>query len=412
MKRRKPPQNQSNHWRILLYMFLSFFPILAGTFTICVVVGWILSYFLIQNTNFILAGLCVIFPVAILSPFIGALVYRISARAFPLKVSKNPNFVYLRIIKITLSAILIAWFGLAIFGYYHVLKLINIVADPNPDYGTPLAIVVEAILLNFCTTFIFLSTCLIWSLVKIIKFHKYPQVWSSKGFILFLRSFGSVSDSAALSPLIHGSGFYSRVVLLSSPKEIRSSWDPMTLSVAGFSFRHPFHTVPVYLESTEFSWEDDVRRLAASASLVIIDISHQSPGLSLEIEILNKLGVEDKTLKFREIFESNDRKGSSDGLRGDVLYLERSRFKRFFSQAFSFTLTYLGFLTLNFIFGWAIFAELFNNIWAIGISSLLSPLIPALFFSKVLSPTAGFTTRSSTILVQAIKHKLFCSKQL
>ena len=252
------------------------------------------------------------------------------------------------------------------------------------------------------------SACLTWGLIKVINFHRHPIAWASKGFILFLRSFGAVPDSAALGLLIRGAGVRSRVALLSSPKELVSSWDPMALAVAGFSFRHPFHSVAVYLESTEQSWADDVRSLATSAKLVVIDTSHLSPGLSQEIDILSESGLDAKTIRMEELPESDVWRGGSDALRGDIVFVERSRFRRRVSQALVFTFTYLAVLAITFSVVTLMDPSLSSTagqdiLWA----SLVYSFFPAIFSAIKLAQAAGFTRRSSADLVRELREKSF-----
>jgi hypothetical protein len=352
------------------------------------------------------AGICFLFLAVISTPFLGALAYRFSARAFPLMASGGPNFVTLRRIKVMIAVFLAVCLCFTALGLFLILYVINLAKTPNLGAET-LNLVISTFIIAIISVLLQFLASLIWSLIKLGKFHRDPSSWASNGFILFLRSFGAVSDSAALKFLIRGSGTNLRVVLLSTPKEIMTSWDPMTLAVAGFSFRQPLRSVPVYLESTESSWQDDVRRLATLAKIVVADISHKSPGLSLEIDMLNKLGLNKKTIRFEEIIEKEDRKGNSNFLRKDVFSLKRSRIRRRLSQVFAFTFTYIGFMILLFLVSYAIDLTWGADIgWLAYKASLLLSVAPAIYCALALTPAGGFTRRSSEDLVKAIQQKI------
>jgi len=399
----QPPQKQSKYWRIFVSMFFSFLPILSAVFAICFGVGMLLIARFLADNDYALAGLCFLFLAVILAQILSPLAYRFLARAFPLKASGELNFSSLRFLQFALLAVLATWLGLAAWGW----SLVSFLLAPSGDlFDRMFGAVSSYIWLTMCAILLLFSACLMWGLVKVINFHRRPSVWDSQGFILFLRSFGSVSDSAAIGLLVRGSVVHSRVALLSSPKELMTSWDPMTLALAGFSLRHPFHSVPVYLESTERSWADDVRRLATSAKLVVIDTSHRSPGLSQEMVMLSESSLEKKTIRFEELPESDVRKRDSNTLRGDVVLLERSRSRRRVSQVLGFTFTYMGFLILT-----ALVVTVADPNWSskggsiLLWSSLFYSVVPGIWGASALSPAAGFTRRSAAELVRVIQQK-------
>jgi hypothetical protein len=384
-------------------MFFSFLPILSAVFAICFGVGMLLIAGFLADNAYVLAGLCFLVMAVVLAQMLGPLAYRFLARAFPLKASGELHFSSLRFLQFALVAVLAVSLGLAAWGW----SFVSFLLAPSGDFFERVfGAVGSYIWLTMCSILLLFSACLMWGLVKVIKFHKRPDVWASQGFLLFLRSFGSVSDSAAIGLLVRGSGVHSRVALLSSPKELMTSWDPMTLALAGFSLRHPFHCVPVYLESTERSWADDVRRLASSAKVVVIDTSHRSPGLSQEVVMLSESSLEKKTITFEELPESDFRKRDSEALRGDVVLLERSRFRRRVSQVLGFTFTYMGFLILT-----AVVVTVADPNWSSKVGSILLwcslfySVAPGIWGAWVLSPAAGFTRRSAAELVRVIQQK-------
>jgi hypothetical protein len=388
-------------------MFLSFLPILSAVFALCLGVGFlVISRFLADNA-YALAGLSFLVLLVVLTPGLGGLAYRFLARAFPLQASAQPDPVSLRRLRFGLVATVAVCLGLAAWAW----SLTSVLTAP-PGLGSLSARFEEALLhvsayieLSLCAVLLLFSVCVTWGFIKVIRFHGRPEGWASEDFVLFLRSFGSVSDSAALGVLVRAAGVRSRLALLSSPSEVTASWDPMTLAVAGFSVRHPFHSVPVYLKSTEDSWADDVRRLATAANLVVIDMSHRSPGLSREVHMLSELGLGPKTLRFEEAPEG-DPAEKVDASPDDLFFVEPSPFGRRVSQVLGFVFTYLGFVILTGLVLYPIDPTLSSKLGSlVSRASLLYSVVPAVYAASVLSPAAGFTRRSSAELFQAIRQR-------
>ena len=401
-KRDESRIRRGGHWRIMIFMLLSFLPIASVVFIFCVGAGVLLAL-LLSETYYAVAAISLVFLIVILGPMLGPLAYRFLARAFPLNASGERNSASLQFLRHARATMLIVCLGLVAWG----LSLYWDLLFPSGDLLERMFGALAVIWLVVCFVFLLFSTCLTWGLIKLIRFHDHPSAWASERFILFLRSFGSVSDSAALGILVRGAGVRARVALLSSPREVMASWDPMTLVVAGFSFRHPFHSVPVYLESTDQRWSDDVRRMAGAAKLVVIDTSHRSPGLSQEIELLSRPGLSEKTVRFEELPDQSTKGSLSDSGQKNVIFLEKSRVARRVSQVMGFIFTYVSFVILT-----AVGVTVVDPKWSSTLgavfrwSSLLYSLVPAFFAASALSPEAGFTRRSAAGLVQVIRQRI------
>ena len=384
-----------------MFMVLSFLPIASAVFAIRAAAG-VPLVLLLGELYYAAAGIYLFVLVMIMPRISGPLAYRFLARAFPLNASGERYLASLRFLRRARGTILAVCLVLVASGsilFWDLLHPANLI-DSFLSF-------IPVILITVCFVFLLFSSSLDWGLTRLIRLHDYPTAWASESFILFLRSFGSVSDSAALGILVRGAGVRSRVALLSSPKEVMASWDPMTLVVAGFSFRHPFHSVPVYLESTDQRWSDDVRHLASAAKLVVIDTSHRSPGLSQEIELLSQSSLSEKTVRFEELANHAVNEAFSGNWEKGIIFLERSPFVRRVSQVVGFTFTYASFVILT-----AIGVSIVDLKWSSTLgavfrwSSLLYSVVPAIWVASALSPEAGFTRRSATELVRIIRERL------
>jgi hypothetical protein len=402
MARSQPRGKRGGYWRIWVFMLLSFLSIASAVFVVCSVFG-MLIFALLGEEHYILGGISLIAAIVILAQILVPLSYRFLARAFPLKASGEPDSTSLRFLRRAFATMLAVCLGLAAWG----LSLIWDLVFPSSIFD-----VLAWIVLMLCSALLLFSASVTWSLITLIRFHKHPAAWASKGFILFLRSFGSVSDSSALGFLVTGAGPW-RVALLSSPKEVMASWDPLTLAVAGFSLLHPFHSVPVYLESTDRLWADDVHRLASAAELVVIDTSHRSPCLSQEMDILSHSELSEKTIRFEELPERGVKEAGSDGGQEDIIFIEKGRFRRRASQAAGFIFTYVGFVLLSARIAAGLdYLSYLQDVNSrsfisslIKWSSLVYSVVPAVWVASALSPEAGFTRRSSAELVRAMREK-------
>jgi len=336
-------EERNNHSNILMSMILSFLPIASAVWVFCFIIGGSLILLAVFNRDYGSAAVIFLTFAVIFAQLLGPMAYRFITRAFPLKASGHVDMGSLRILRRFKYLTLAAALGIVLFGWDLLSSLVN-PANISDMFlggiGNSIGLVISAIVLLFLA-------CLAYGFIKAVNIHKQPRAWARDGFILFLRSFGSVADSAALGPLLRGSGQTLRVVLLSSPKELRTSWDPTTLALSGYSFRHPFISTPIYFRSSDTSWSDDVRSLASSARLVVIDISHQSPGLLEEVEILRASGGYAKIIQIEETSSRGQYATASSSLPGDVIPITRSPMMRRLSQTLGFTFTYIGFVTLT-----------------------------------------------------------------
>ena len=117
-------------------------------------------------------------------------------------------------------------------------------------------------------------------------------------------------------------------------------------------------------------------------------------------------GLDAKTVKFGEhpvIEFTEDGSGESQE---DVVFVEKSRYRRWISQALGFIFTYLGFLFLT-----ALGVSVPDPNWSTKIgtfilwASLLYSVVSGIWVALALSPEAGFTRKSSLALIRAIQQK-------
>jgi len=395
-------RSPSPKFSLLVPIFFSLLPISTTIFAICVIGGALLIGLPLSDLRFIQAGFGFLILILFLGWIVTPLAYRFLARAFPLEASGRPNHSALRTLRIALAVMSTICLGLVLSCWYfytgivdrHGLDLINFA----------IASAMSNIMLLICSIILLSTMSLTYGLVRILALHRRPAAWTSQRFLLFLRSFGSVSDSAAAGALVKAAGARMRVALLSSPRSIKASWNPLTLAMAGFSFRRPFRSVPLYLESTDETWSDDVKRMADSAQVIVIDITHHSPGLVHEIDMLAGPGLTGKTVRFVE-FLGEDAAGTQ--VRSEsVITLERSPALRRWSQVLGFTFTYIGFVVMS-----AFVVSIFDIKWSsmpatiVLWSSLAYSLVPAIWGAAELSPAGGFTRRSTNAFVEAIAQK-------
>ena len=396
--------NRSSYGRPLVSMIFIVLTITSAVFSICFGIGMLLIAQFLANNAYVLAGVSFLIVAVISARVLGPLVYRIAARAFPLGAAGRVNSVSLRILKGTVVLMLVGCLGTSYVGL-ESLSFLLFSTDTGLEAALRHAYEVIAVVLSSIVLLFF--GCIAYGLLKSIRLHQHPGAWVDDGFVLFLRSFGSVGDTATLGPLVRAAGRNLRVALLSSPKDLMTSWDLRTLAISGFSWRHPFRSTPVYLESTERSWTDDIRRLAATAQLVVVDTSRQTPGLSKELEILNESGVEDKVLQIQESTEREVMERAPTASRKRVVAMTRSHAMRRFSQVLSFVFTYLGFVILT-----GVGVTVLDPFWSSGAgsvilwSSLVYSIFPAIWSTSAFSPTAGFTHHSSRELVRAMQQHL------
>ena len=390
--------------RILVPLLFSFLPILCAIGAICIGLSMLLVVWPLSNKDFFFAGLSFSALAAFLANTLSPLAYRFVMRALPLKASGEVNPRSLRILHLAITVLVIGCLSVS----YHVWQYAAFLASPSGAniFDAAVSQVGSYVALSLLSIILLFLVCLTYGLVKAASLHRQPGVWAQQGFILFLRSFGSVSDSAALGPLVRGASGSLRVAFLSPPKALMTSWDPNTLALSGFNLRQPFQSSPVYLESTDDYWQDDVRRLVESANLVVIDTSQTTPGISEEIAMLREHGIDKKIVQIEEATDQTAASDSYGALHGEIIFVKRHTLMRRLSQISGFIFTYLGFVFLT-----VIAASLVDPMWSLTteyviLSSLLYSVLPGIWSASALAPTAGFSRHSSEKVVNAIRSKL------
>jgi hypothetical protein len=295
-------------------MFFSLLPIGTTMFAVCVSLGVLAIDLPLSAHQFKLAGIDFLLLVLFLAWTVTPLAYRFLARAFPLNASGAPNYPALRAIRVLLGLMLAICGGLVALCWSEYSTAVEPIGISWNLPNDAITSVMSNVMLEMFSIVLLSALCLTYGFFKVLMLHRDPAAWRSQRFTLFLRSFGSVSDVAAIGPLVRAAGGLMRVALLSTPSSIRASWNPLTLVLSGFSLRRPFRSVPVFLESTDESWAEDVQRMARAAEVVVIDVSHHTPGLSHEIEMLSAADLSAQTVRVGE------QRSASDG----VLRLEKS----------------------------------------------------------------------------------------
>lgn len=227
---------------------------------------------------------------AALLAWIGALTHRFSVRAFPLRASGTR-----RRWLIALHAIM------ALGGLVVALPALLLLAGITTQPPTPRESLAERVLVGSLEAYFVGQVgalvagvaCLAMSIAVVsavgVWRHAHPADWMLEDHVLFLRSFGSIADTSVLHPILRGSLGRARVVLLAAPGTLWRTWNPTALALAGFSLLRPFRSVAVFLESTNARWLEDVRCVAQSARLVIVDATHDTPGVREELRVLRAL---------------------------------------------------------------------------------------------------------------------------
>lgn len=238
------------------------------------------------------------------STLLGQLLLRFGLRAFPLSTIGRRQTGVIGLLGLLLGAV-------AILGVAGITMLVTFVSAPldtrvneqstDGSFLNGLAILIAKGVVGGLSLFakavalygaIFLAgigIAVCAPLTFLLISHIKPGSWRGHPYVLFLRPFRGTSNGAAMGPIARGIPGGMRIVSLSPPFRQATSWDPVSLGLAGFRLTSPYSSVPVRLASHDDHWADDVRALARDAQATVIDVTDSSTSIQEEIKVLNSL---------------------------------------------------------------------------------------------------------------------------
>jgi hypothetical protein len=106
------------------------------------------------------------------------------------------------------------------------------------------------------------------------------------GYVLFLRTFLSFSDRSMIATLLSIVRGKHTVALLTTPRSNAGSWDLFTICFRGNPICSLNPKVPSFLVSRNEDWQSSIREMMDECGLVIIDVSDVTPGVEVEISMI------------------------------------------------------------------------------------------------------------------------------
>jgi len=125
--------------------------------------------------------------------------------------------------------------------------------------------------------------------IRILQRHLRPPHTHSSQYVLFLRKFTGFADRSILLELLRSVPHGVPLLLVGGPARDPAAWDPLLLCFAGLRLRAAVSTVPIFISTTDKTWQEDVAALAASARCVVIDATQASPSMAWEIDLARRL---------------------------------------------------------------------------------------------------------------------------
>jgi hypothetical protein len=264
-------------WKLLSISIGSFF-ILATFATIAgypftslkiYVDNILLPDFTNQIARRIIRFLLIRIPELALYGYMGALTFRYVARLVPITLTTEREIGFF-------SKYFMARF-LIIVGSASLVAFIGVIDNPR----------------QWLFPFIIFMT----SLVFCLYLRYYAVMFNMEGRILYLRRFGSFSDRSVVNTVLRLASRSARGLMYLIPSdEPVANWDPWITVYGGLKIIYPYETTPLYFESSNRNWVQNVRRLINLSGCIIIDISELSSSILQELKLVSEVGVSKRTI--------------------------------------------------------------------------------------------------------------------
>ena len=117
-----------------------------------------------------------------------------------------------------------------------------------------------------------------------------------RGFVLFLRRFGSVADRTLVAALHRAMPPSHACVFIQGPPKGASYYDPIVWGLAGLRWSHPLSGCPIGMIADEESWPKTVACLAHRAGAIVFDATNDSSSIETEKKIIQDACADDRTI--------------------------------------------------------------------------------------------------------------------
>jgi len=258
------------------------------------------AMFSADNYAFLIIGLMIYI-------YLAALLLRVFARTFPLRADLKPRYVIIGVFFLTILLSFVPLASLMLDNPDAKEIKMNITLEgATQEQEAEFAAGVRKALpvvsafgrffaaIAFVHITFFLTVLLLIPLLGILSIHIFRRFRTTT--ILFLRRFGGAADAALMSALIQVAPRGTKIALMASPGSKATSWDPMILIFAGFRWTRPWSNMPIYLQSSELRWRDDVFRWISSSDLVVFDGSDLSDSMTTEWKMIKEAGAASRTI--------------------------------------------------------------------------------------------------------------------
>ena len=220
--------------------------------------------------------------------YTGAISFRLLARALPLRANLRAN---IAAIVFLLAAIMLCLSSLG----YLVWTLPDTGGSNYGDMDTYMAVAAGIGFLYDIVMRVIILASIVAVLPLLVSLWRHLRRPPMAG-VLFLRRFGNRADTCLMAALLRIVPPGTSVAFIASPGSSPTSWDPITLVLAGFRWRRPWANVPLYLRSRGPAWERDVFHWIQRAGAVVFDASDFSESLAIEWRMIEKAGAQSRTV--------------------------------------------------------------------------------------------------------------------
>ncbi|MCI0563922.1 MAG: hypothetical protein MN733_36065 [Nitrososphaera sp.] len=130
--------------------------------------------------------------------------------------------------------------------------------------------------------------------VALISVISSKELTAVHGHALFLRRFGF--DRLLFGAVMGAIPAGSRMLCLIPTDEPVRSWDPLHSALVGLRILAPIQSSPGFIRSSDTEWINTIKSLAASAKVIVIDLSQVSESIRIELGILKSIQALERTL--------------------------------------------------------------------------------------------------------------------